>query len=522
MAESGVSQEDVATFVSFTGASPDEAAMFLSMAGGNLDQAVNLFMENGAAGGEQFGDTAMLAPPAAPQVETPPWWRVIWPADVAPPEAWRDQRMEPDPSWQGGLPQPKNGPCGVLAIVHAEILLVQHSLDVSSIKVSPDAVAAAICRILLRCRPTPNSPVHLVHPAQQGSYGPEAELVHKEYAEEQALRAEVTARIADFCGPGGVVDLVYSAVFTRGVDEVRREAQSEGGELPLVTQEFNCWLCTTELMSLLLRGVAAGNIGAFSADGSRNSNWDGAEIGLLSKGEKDTGIPVADGLKSPKLPVWILHGGDHFTVAWTAASPSTDVGAKFVLHHWNGLPPGGPKLASMEVTARQGTRQARKEPPKFFKPVPGEVDDVVQADTEDKKAHPDEYRKWHFEVVLAIDDPDVQGEPRPPDAAPPVIVAQDDPKYQRPGAWRCRCCYAKRFQTMDFQLVSADSPDWCPKCSKSREECGWSLWLPFSDLPAKAQAQVMERHAKKIETILWTQWPACEVVPLSDAGLPSC
>eukprot|EP00441_Pelagodinium_beii_P014856 CAMPEP_0197671784 /NCGR_PEP_ID=MMETSP1338-20131121/77433_1 /TAXON_ID=43686 ORGANISM="Pelagodinium beii, Strain RCC1491" /NCGR_SAMPLE_ID=MMETSP1338 /ASSEMBLY_ACC=CAM_ASM_000754 /LENGTH=67 /DNA_ID=CAMNT_0043251759 /DNA_START=54 /DNA_END=253 /DNA_ORIENTATION=+ len=67
---------------------------------------------------------------------------------------------------------------------------------------------------------------------------------------------------------------------------------------------------------------------------------------------------------------------------------------------------------------------------------------------------------------------------------------------------------------MDFSLVPADSPDACPKCAKPRKECGWSLWVPFADLPAKRQATVMEQFAKKIEPILWTKWPEAEI----DAG----
>ena len=65
---------------------------------------------------------------------------------------------------------------------------------------------------------------------------------------------KVQARIADFQGPGGIIDLVYSVVFTRGqliashhyiqssllgvgsqgVERVNQEALSEGGELPLI------------------------------------------------------------------------------------------------------------------------------------------------------------------------------------------------------------------------------------------------------------------------------------------------
>ena len=68
---------------------------------------------------------------------------------------------------------------------------------------------------------------------------------------------------------------------------------------------------------------------------------------------EDKGVPLADALKRPVTPVlssanfhsrldhglgrkpscqvWILHGGDHFTVAWSQAAPPTEPGSKFTL-----------------------------------------------------------------------------------------------------------------------------------------------------------------------------------------------
>ena len=89
----------------------------------------------------------------------------------------------------------------------------------------------------------------------------------------------------------------------------------------------------------------------------------------------------------PEMQVWILHGGDHFTVAWAAAATPAAPGSQFTsldrknssgkaddlkscwprLYHWNGLPPGdarlrlygsddtalkgGPRLAELKVNA---------------------------------------------------------------------------------------------------------------------------------------------------------------------------
>ena len=45
----------------------------------------------------------------------------------------------------------------------------------------------------------------------------------------------------------------------------------------------------------------------------------------------------------------------------------------------------------------------------FFKPLVGEIDGVVQAHADDKKANPDGWKQWRYEVVLAFDDPNVEG-----------------------------------------------------------------------------------------------------------------
>lgn len=530
----------VETFIAFTGCPADQAAMFIEMSGGDVETAVEIYMSSQDGGGGDFGgpapmdqDDAVAAALAAggggggggaggqPSV---PWWSVLWPSVEAPPEAWTQQRLDGGAAGvKLGISQPKNGPCGVLAVVHGLLLAEQHTRNVGDVEFSPEATARTLHTILARCRPEPGAPLRLVRPKVGGDYRPEAQLEVEEFADPAAAEAEVMARIDGFRGPGGIIDLVYSAVLTRGVDLVTREALSEGGELPLVPKMFNCWLCSMELMSLLMRGTANGNCGAFSADGSRNSGWDGFNtIGMLSRKEKEQGIPMNEALKSPRVPVWILHGGDHFTVAWAQAPPPDEAGARFVLHHWNGLPPGGPRLAEMAVHAVKGAIVGAEEKPKHYKPEPGEIDEVVQAEPEDKKAFPGQYRQWRYEVLLARDRADEQYEARGPEVPPEPRFEQEDPRYQREGAWRCRLCYEKRFQTMDFALVPADSPDFCQKCSKPRKECGWSLWLAFADLPAKRQATVMDQHAKKIEPILWTRWPAAEIVDAAGGALPDC
>lgn len=87
------------------------------------------------------------------EASVPPWWNVIWPALQEPPDAWRLQRLDSGggnmlqhriamlhPShalsagWAGGIPQPKNGPCGVIAVVHALVLAKQYKRPTDQIQ----------------------------------------------------------------------------------------------------------------------------------------------------------------------------------------------------------------------------------------------------------------------------------------------------------------------------------------------------------------------------------------------------
>jgi hypothetical protein len=84
------------------------------------------------------------------------------------------------------------------------------------------------------------------------------------------------------------------------------------------------YICNTDLMILLMSGKANGNVGAFDAIG--NSFYISTKelgIGLLSSAVYESKIPINDGLLSPEMPVWILHGGDHFSVAFALKYPET-------------------------------------------------------------------------------------------------------------------------------------------------------------------------------------------------------
>ena len=64
------------------------------------------------------------------------------------------------------------------------------------------------------------------------------------------------------------------------------------------------------------------------------------------------------------------------------ASPQT-----VTMWHYNGLPPAGPRMAKLGVEyTRLHTAAAKTFKENYFKPLTGEIDDVIQADGQDKAA----------------------------------------------------------------------------------------------------------------------------------------
>ena len=72
----------------------------------------------------------------------------------------------------------------------------------------------------------------------------------------------VMAHIEHYTAPGGLLLVVYTCVQSHprdGAAGVRAEVRSSGSQGPLITGPFT--LCTSELLSLMLRGSGDGNVG---------------------------------------------------------------------------------------------------------------------------------------------------------------------------------------------------------------------------------------------------------------------
>jgi len=409
--------------------------------------------------------------------------RLVWENPGSIPDSWSKQTLEFHGDAGFGFFQPKNGPCGVLAVIQAT-LITRRCKATGKCNVDPfseEELAYAIAECLWKCR----NPEVIMASFDGSSIGRQP-LGTLEEVENYCLE-----NLSSFSSENGLLLFVYSAVLSRTLEQVGQEAMT-----PLISGPFA--LAGTDLLILLMRGVADGNVGAYDQTGKKKE-LPQFDFGMLSWDEISSKIPLADGLKFPKYPVYIMHGGDHFTTAFQC-------GDTWI--HWNGLPPAGPRLAKFRIDAKNG--ECKLAPPRhkesFFKPIPNEIEDIVQALKEDKDARPNEYQTWRYECVLAIDDPTVSGATRPDDYVPQTFEYGSPPEE----AWRCASCYRSRFRTMCFGQNKAGSSI-CEHCKKKQEIAGWTIWLPFHELPDGWKHKMVVRNAPKITPVLWTKFPGAEI-----------
>lgn len=547
-----MSDDQTATFMSFTGLDdPTQAQMYLEMAGGNLEMAMSIFFDGGGGMG------AAAPAPAAAASSVPDWFRAVWPSSAASsfesiPEAWSMQTLQfEDVQYPGaeksvgcGLVQPKNGPCGLIAAIQAACIaeLIRTGND-GTLKITDEVLVSSLGSILWQAATASDA----------GKSSAVAKLVTKassdgvdmvDFTDKDALTKAIAESIDTFKSAGGVVLFLYSLVVTRTVEEIRSDVMKAGGDLPIITE---LGLCTSDLVALCLRGEANGNVGAFQPISDENGenikiSWPaGLGVGLLSMDEYQTKIPVADALKSPTHPVWLMHGGDHFTVLWSEnlKFPNLDGadgerGASFSLLHWNGLPPNGPRLARLNIQAKEQAAPApkKRKAPTQYEPVIGEIESIVQADPEMKKNMPNGWTTWRYEVQLAGEctkEEGTQYDPRPEGAKMPKTfdLKAHSPAGEEKKTWRCAACYSTRFKTMCFGMNDlkedggegdgdeANDPK-CENCGRLRSVSGHTIWLTYDELPDSWRASADRQFAPKIVSVLRTKWPGCKVQQVDD------
>lgn len=309
--------------------------------------------------------------------------------------------------------------------------------------------------------------------------------------------------------------LALSAILTTTVERI----QQFGTELPLSVGQFH--ICSSALVQMLLNGCPDDNISAYAHTGVKRAPTEHSKVGLLSGMEIEQKFLVRDELKFPSSEVYVLHGRDHFTLAFIPSpGPPT---SQFQLVHWNGLPPGGPRITVLEIHSQEGVRTPAPETAAEgvgieYKPTPNTIDSIVQADPADKAQRPKEWRSWTYEVALVIDDPSNQSPIRPSHLPSLPTFRLKDSDLTSHNFWRCRACYETRFQTMCFGINSDTSAYRCQHCGGNRSAVGWTTWMKYEELPGSWRRYLDRQHGPQVITILRTKWPGCEVIVRSSDG----
>lgn len=316
--------------------------------------------------------------------------------------------------------------------------------------------------------------------------------------------------------------LALSAILTTKVERIRQL----GTELPLSVGQFN--ICSSALVQMLLNGSSDDNISAYSHTGSKRELSGPARVGLLSGMEIEHKFLVRDELKFPTHEVYVLHGRDHFTLAFIPQlSPYNSTSPiQFELIHWNGLPPGGPRIAALQVNAVEGVRTPAPQTAAEgvgidYKPVVNTIDSIVQADPQDKAQRPKEWKTWTYEVALVIDDPTNQSPVRPSHLPPLPTFNLKESDITSHNFWRCRACYETRYQTMCFGINNDINNERCQYCGGARSSVGWTTWMAYDELPGTWQRYLDRQHGPQIITILRTKWPKCDVQVSGNEPYPS-
>jgi hypothetical protein len=269
-----------------------------------------------------------------------------------------DPRLGLDVS-RWGLVQLEGGPCGVLAVVIAQLAIELGYRPAAAAAAGDDADTAAggadaaasqqtgtgnidrgprwfqralggaIAEILCRAAPDGES-VQLAVPSD--AFDP-ATLAGVRLIEARgradaarAVEANLAAFTSTSGGTGGIPLLIASAVMSRGGPAMVSSDFDQLSEASLIGRHG---YCTQELVNLLLTGRATSNV----FDGSRELD-DGAvhllgvlprrcDAGYLTLYEHYGSMEVGDRLKTPRFPVWVVCAESHFSVLLASTTPGS-------------------------------------------------------------------------------------------------------------------------------------------------------------------------------------------------------
>ena len=242
-----------------------------------------------------------------------------------------------------GLVQNNGGPCGVLAAVNACLvaeLVKGRDWTAPSPAKREAALAKALAKIVTRCT---NGRAVICVPGEKpkversASYAPDTVTECCRVWTVEVDEVEVLFRhfIGDFMaaeGPGCLL-LLYSALLTRSIDEVR----VDGDESTSLLDRHG--YANQAAVNLLLTGRAVANV----FDGNKQMDdlvlkgiQNRSDVGFLTLLEAYGHCAVGDALKTPRTRVWVVYSESHYSLL--VGDPSSNFDSKtFDVHYWDGL-----------------------------------------------------------------------------------------------------------------------------------------------------------------------------------------
>jgi hypothetical protein len=200
----------------------------------------------------------------------------------------------------------------------------------ATIEQRDSAFAAAVANALLRAG-TYDRAV-LVLPADgvvssSGGVLPALDMLYLEAADLETVHEAVLVNLEHFYSKIGVVLLLFSLVLSRGTERVRKDIRADSSISSLVGGD-GC--CEQALVNLILAGKASNRV-----DGDA---WPDhlCPVGFLTCEVEHT---LAGCFMSPVYPVWVCHGGGHYSVLYSKDETVVAVGAPTIdFSDFDGLP----------------------------------------------------------------------------------------------------------------------------------------------------------------------------------------
>jgi hypothetical protein len=536
--------------------------------------------------------------------------KIVWPSDVD-----RTFMNEDFKNWIGqgfqiaqnikfqiGFHQVKNGPCGLLAAVNARLIKQLAFGDpalLSDTKVpTPDQVEDSLIVCLSNILFQTNVKADCFNIVLQEDVTQPLSLTSADnltvnLIEKIDVVTFLTKNKSQFINAGGAVLFLYSLVISRGLEQTQVDLKVGSYGTTLVVGDFA--LCTQALVNLCTIGQALPGI-----DDEVMDRYDGEiEIGMLTFEEVDnmtfgSGYSVlADSLKHPKYPIWILHGGDHYTILFSFDSEALNLGVpkkksgasefdsnkcvndcgffgnsewygyckkcydqlteannkistepvncagkcsffgnpatfnycslcykslsqskiqelkeletaqieidralkatlkpnalailekdyEIKFFHFNGLPPSGPRMASINLARRTSIDNNQNN--ETDQNIVKNVAMLVQRKWVGTELDGD----WMYEVALRYDK----------DHKPSGDQAIPNEK------WRCNSCVVNQL----FGFNEANN-EICEVCHLSIKEVGQTIWIKYNQLNSLLRREVDTNYQPKIVTLLHTRWP---------------